>query len=451
MSADRSLPVTLLGFTLPDEVLAGVMAGDAVHATQTHAFAWGLVGAMRAVGCPVRLLSAAPVSTWPGNRRLVFRGGAFHDQGVDGRLLGFVNVLGLKHITRFASARRCLVGGLSDGEVLLVHGVHAPFLWAGALLARRRGVRVVPVLTDPPGVALPTDGRLVRLLRRLDVLLVRAALRRCAGVVALTGPLAEDFAPGRPHLIMEGIHHPPAGVRAGREVAAGTRDVVYAGGLSRAYGVDRLVRAFRALPDPQLRLRLFGRGELTPWLCEQAGVDPRIAPPELLAREALAARLARAAVLVNPRPVEQYFVPYSFPSKTIEYLSAGVPVVSTRLPGLPADYLPHLVIAEPDTVDGLRDALAHALALPAEEAARRGAAAREFVHRSCGPLAQGRRIREFLAALTSPATGSAGDAAGTGSAGHKLAVARSGGPLDDELPPRPSASWRGASVRPADR
>ncbi|MEU4778230.1 glycosyltransferase family 4 protein [Micromonospora sp. NPDC023633] len=409
MTPRTGLEVTLLGFTVPDEVLADVMARDAMHADQTHAFGWALVAAMRAAECRVRLLSVVPVSTWPRNRRLLFRGGRFRHDGVDGRLLGFVNVLGLKHLTRFAAARRRLARGPGEGDVLLVHGVHTPFLWAGVLLARRRGVRVVPVLTDPPGVALPTDGRLVRLLRGLDVALVRAALRRCAGVIALTGPLAGDFAPGRPHLVVEGIFHPPAGVRPRVEVAPGARDVVYAGGLSRAYGVDRLVEAFRALPGPELRLRLFGRGELTPWLREQAAADPRIAPPELVDRDVLAGRLARAAVLVNPRPVGQSFVHYSFPSKTIEYLSAGVPVVSTRLPGIPADYLPHLMLAEPDTVEGLRHALARALALPSEEAARRGAAGREFVRLTRSPAAQGRRVHEFLAALATPPTASTAD------------------------------------------
>ncbi|MEV6371702.1 glycosyltransferase [Micromonospora musae] len=399
MTAPRRSMVTLLGFTVPDDVLADVTARDAGHATQTHAFAWGLVATMRAAGCHVGLLSAAPVSTWPRNRQVVFRGGQFIHDGVEGRLLGFVNVLGLKHLTRFLAARRRVTASLGAGDVLLVHGVHTPFLWVGALAARRRGVRVVPVLTDPPGVALPTDGPLVRLLRRIDVAMVRAALRRCTGVIALTGPLAEDYAPGQPHLVMEGIFHPPAGVRPRLEAAPGVREVVYAGGLSRAYGVDRLVEAFRALPDPDLRLLLFGRGELTPWLREQSEIDQRIAPPELLDRDVLAGRLARAAVLVNPRPVEQGFVRYSFPSKTIEYLSAGVPVVSTRLPGIPADYLPHLVLAEPDTVDGLREALTRALAIPPTEVARRGAAGRDFLRLTRSPAAQGRRVHDFLASL----------------------------------------------------
>ncbi|MET8045213.1 glycosyltransferase [Micromonospora sp. NPDC005215] len=399
MARRRGPRVTLLGFTVPDDLLAEIIARDTGLPTQTHTFAWGLVRSLRAADCPLYLLSAAPVSTWPGNGQIRFRAGRFRQDDVDGHLLAFVNLLGLKHLTRFVAAWR--TGGRAlrerDADVLLVHGVHSPFLWFGVLRARSRGVRVVPVLTDPPGVALPTDGRLVRLLRGLDVALVRAALARCSGVIALTAALAEDFAPGRPRLVLEGICSADP---AGPPVPPGmTRDIVYAGGLSRAYGVDRLVEAFRGLPGDDLRLCVYGRGELAGWLRDQAAADRRIVPPALLPRPELLPRLARATVLVNPRPVDQDFVRWSFPSKIIEYLAAGVPVVSTRLPGIPEEYAPWLSFAEPDTAAGLQTAVGRVLELPAEEARALGTGGARFVRETRNPAAQGRRMSDFLAGL----------------------------------------------------
>ncbi|MEV0214668.1 glycosyltransferase family 4 protein [Micromonospora sp. NPDC050695] len=401
MPDDRIPRIALLGFTLPDDVLRGVMAGDATDATQTHTFAWAVVNGLRDAGCPVRLLSAAPVSNYPRNRRIRFRASRFHHDGVDGQQLGFLNVLGIKHLSRFLSAWWHGVRSTRRDpiDVLLVHGVHTPFLWCGLALARLRRMSVVPILTDPPGVGRPGEGRAVRLLRGLDVALVRAALTRCSGVIALTLPLAEDFAPGRPRLIMEGICTPPS-VGGRPQARSRTREIIYAGGLSRAYGVDRLVEAFRGLPDPDLRLSVFGRGDLEPWLRDQASADPRIAAPELLDRSRLGRRLAGAAVLANPRPVDQYFVPYSFPSKIIEYLAMGVPVVSTDLPGIPDDYRPYLVYPRTDTVAGLRAAIERVLDMPAGEAAALGAAGRDFVVRTRSRAVQGQRMRDFLGGLT---------------------------------------------------
>ncbi|WP_433538078.1 glycosyltransferase [Micromonospora sp. CA-249363] len=409
MTDEQSPRVLLLGFTVADDVFREIVARDVVLPTQTHTFAWGLVRSLRAAGCPVRLLSAAPASTFPRNRQIRFRSGRFQQDGVHGELLGFVNLLGLKHLTRFVSAVRAGSRTLRrhGDDVLLIHGVHTPFLWFGVLVAWRGAARVVPVLTDPPGVVLPDDGRIVRALRRLDHALVRMALRRSSGVVVLTAALGEDFAPSIPRLVMEGICDPPAaGASPGGLDASpprsdtATRDIVYAGGLTRAYGVDRLVEAFRGMADPDLRLLLFGRGELEEWSRTQAEADPRISPPELLDRAALVQRLARASVLVNPRPVDQSFVRYSFPSKLIEYLSTGVPVATTRLPGIPPDYEPYLRFAETDTVDGLREALRLLLAMPPDQRAVLGAAGAAFVRETRGPAAQGRRIRSFLAGLS---------------------------------------------------
>ncbi len=392
--------VTLLGFTVPDEVFAEISDRDTVLATQTHTFAWALAQSLHVAGCPVQLVSAAPVSTYPRNRQIVFRGRPFRQDGLDGRLLGFANLIGVKHLTRFVAACRSASRAVREhrSTVLLIHGVHSPFLWFGAMAARRPDLHVVVVLTDPPGVPQPGDNRLVRLLRGIDVALVRAALRRCAGVVALTPALAEDFAPGKPRLIMEGICT-PLGLERQVRPREGVREVAYAGGLTRAYGVDRLVEAFRGLEDPDLRLCLYGRGELTDWLRTQADEDPRIMPPTALDRVELVARLASAAVLVNPRPIDQGFVRYSFPSKLIEYLATGVPVVTTRLPGIPAEYTPWLCFADGDTPEGLRRRIAHVLDLPPVDARALGAGGADFVRNGRSSEVQGGRMRSFLGAL----------------------------------------------------
>ncbi|WP_203855560.1 glycosyltransferase [Plantactinospora mayteni] len=404
-----SIPVTLLGFTVPDEAIEEILARDAAMPVQTHTFAWGLVRALIAGGCHVTLLSAMPVSTYPRHPRIRFRGRRFDADGVQGRLLGFLNLLGAKHATRFLAV--LLVGWRATGrwgtQVLLIHGIHTPFLWFGVLLAAIRGTLVVPVLTDPPTLVGPGEGRPTRLLRGLDAWLVRAALRRCDGVIALTAALAEDFAPGRRHLVLEGIYSPARPESAGSIRSTSIRssrrretyEIAYAGSLTRTYGVDRLVEAVRQIDQPSLRLSIFGRGELEPWIAEQAAADSRIRHPRLLGRDELLHRLASADLLVNPRPVDQDFVRYSFPSKLIEYLSVGVPVVTTRLPGIPGDYRGRVVFAESDTAEGLAAAIRSVLSWRPGEAAEFGVAAAAFIGETRGVRAQGTKLAAFIREL----------------------------------------------------
>lgn len=394
------MKITLLGFTLPSGDMDAILRTDANMPTQTATFSWALVEALRSAGATVTLLSSAPASNYPHNRRIVFHGGSFTHNGVRGEKLGFVNVIVLKHLSRFAA---CLVRGTRTlrrwrPDVLLIHGVHSPFLYYGLIARRLLGTRTVVVLTDPPGVITPSDGRIAATLKRLDVHLVRRALRTADGVVALTAPLAADYAPGTPSIVMEGIladAASPAHARPPEPVFL----AMYAGGLLESYGVERLVRAFAALETDDARLALYGKGPLASWIDEQADIDPRIEKVRFAPRHEVLEQYASADLLIQPRPTEQDFVRYSFPSKLLEYMASGTPVLSTRLSGIPAPYEPHLYWIEDDSVDGIKRSLATVMGLSTDERNAKGRTAADFVRERCSSVAQGGRIREFLAGL----------------------------------------------------
>ena len=115
-----------------------------------------------------------------------------------------------------------------------------------------------------------------------------------------------------------------------------------------------------------------------------------------MTRDIAVAMQRSAAVLVNPRRAEGVFTRYSFPSKTIEYLAAGRPVIMHALPGVPEDYRPHLVM--PDTPDaaGLARAMQRTIDLPEAKRIAMGARGRAFVTARKRPEDQCRRIVELI-------------------------------------------------------
>ena len=44
---------------------------------------------------------------------------------------------------------------------------------------------------------------------------------------------------------------------------------------------------------------------------------------------------------------------YSFPSKNMEYMVSGTPVLTTRLPGMPMEYYPYVYFIEEESADGI--------------------------------------------------------------------------------------------------
>jgi glycosyltransferase involved in cell wall biosynthesis len=389
--------VCLLGFTVPDAVRDEILAADRQMPAQTHNFAWSVIEALRSAGLQVALLSCWPVSNFPGNPRILLHSAPFETKGVTGEYLGFVNLIGLKHLTRFLN---CLTRGSRAllrwrPTVLLVHGVHSPFLWYAAVSRRILRVKVVVILTDPPGVELPTDSVVTRLLRRLDVTFVRWALRWSDAVIALTADLARDFAPGKPALVIDGIGRFDNEAEDRRKGRTGYT-VVYAGSLRTSYGVDRLVDAVAGLTDPPATLEVYGSGELAGWVSKVAAEQAQICGPRLLPREDLLRAYRSADLLVQPRPPNQSFVRYSFPSKIIEYMASGTPVLTTRLVSMTEEYTPFVYWIDDDSPAGIRRALGDVLRLPEDERSDKGRRAAEFVRATRSIQAQGKRIHAFL-------------------------------------------------------
>ena len=221
----EALRIAVLGFTLPPGRFATVTANDEGMPIQTQRFGASLLTALRLSGAELLMVSAAPVTDYPHNSQIVFRYQHSSHEGVGYLELGFLNLTAIKHVTRFISAvARALPAMRQQGtQVLVVHGVHSPFL-ATALVARALlGAKIAVVMTDPPNVAHAYDTLVSRGLKHVDSLIIKCLVKRFDGVIALTEALATDFAPGVPYLIMEGIA-PGGDSIAMRYIPGGTRD-----------------------------------------------------------------------------------------------------------------------------------------------------------------------------------------------------------------------------------
>jgi len=215
-------------------------------------------------------------------------------------------------------------------------------------------------------------------------------------VIALTPALAEDFAPTSRHMILEGFAASELSEISARhpKLGKGFR-IAYAGGISDEYGVRNLILAFMLNRDPGMSLDLYGKGSLDSWVRAMCHEDERIRHHGLVSHRDLMQILSRTSLLVNPRPSGQEFVKYSFPSKLLEYLALGIPVVSTRLEGIPKDYLPFIELTEDDSILALADAISNVM-VDLQRAALRSELGRRYVSTEKSTDAQGARIAAFL-------------------------------------------------------
>ena len=106
-----------------------------------------------------------------------------------------------------------------------------------------------------------------------------------------------------------------------------------------------------------------------------------------------------ATLLVNPRTPEGEYTKYSFPSKTMEYMASGVPVLMYRLPGIPEEYFKHCYVVEELGENALTKALERVLSKSTEELTEVGLSARSFILKHKNPIAQMGKVVDFIKTL----------------------------------------------------
>ena len=160
--------------------------------------------------------------------------------------------------------------------------------------------------------------------------------------------------------------------------------------------MQRLVEGFLLADLPDTRLLIYGPGDYVEELKEIAAKDPRVVYGGMLLSRQVVEQEQRATLLVNPRPTDEEYVKYSFPSKTMEYMASGTPVLTTDLPGMPREYLPYVNLIRQETPQGIAQALREVLTRPEEDLERQGREARRFVLEERNNVVQAEKILRML-------------------------------------------------------
>ncbi|WP_170200317.1 glycosyltransferase [Enteractinococcus coprophilus] len=330
--------------------------------------------------------------------------------GAGGQGIGFLNLPGVKHVSRYFRLRRTLSAAIQTARP--PHAVIAYSFSAVMAFSLRRVKRLDPtivtclVVPDLPGfMNLSAKRSLPR--KMLGKLLIKRLYKTLEDVdcaVVLTEPMVSYMGFTKPHVVIEGIAPPsdaPDLDQSSTESPASSDTmIVYTGGLNAAFGVLELVQAFSTLTDPSLRLVLCGVGDAVQAIEEYATSDQRIIYQGLLPHKEVVALQRQATVLVNPRQNTEEYVKYSFPSKLMEYMVSGTPTVAYDLDGMPAEYREHLFIVPENDIASLAKTIQQVLAQSPAQRRDFGHRARTFVQEQKNPEVQTKKILRMIDAVT---------------------------------------------------
>lgn len=338
------------------EVIAHSRGGADLAA---HLFQQKLIAGFRSLNTDCEVISAPFIGAYPNRCDLIrFRG--FENAKEDCTYVKFNNIWGIRNFSRAAALKKALKDfiALDDPQkLILVYCPHTPFLEAADYAKKKDpSIRICLYVPDLPDYMNLNANRswFYDVAKKVDIHRMTKLMECVDSYVLLTEHMKDRLPVGdKPYQVAEGIIETfpalPEPMVAGKE-----KYVVYTGKMFERFGVKALIDGFRRLQDADYRLVLCGKGDCEDYARSAQAEDPRIMFLGQVSPEEATGWQSRASAVINPRSVVEEYTRYSFPSKNIEYLLSGKPVVGYFLEGMPQVYRDFLCCIDPT--------------LPAEEA-----------------------------------------------------------------------------------
>lgn len=136
-----------------------------------------------------------------------------------------------------------------------------------------------------------------------------------------------------------------------------TKIIVYTGTLIYYDGTRELLEAMSMLNSNEYVLHIYGSGPEEALAREYQDKYPNIKYMGRLPNREMKAVMENADLLVNPRIDNKYTDIFGFPSKMIEYLMSGTPVLTTEFAAMPEEYKDFVYVVDEQTGKGIAEAI----------------------------------------------------------------------------------------------
>ena len=215
------------------------------------------------------------------------------------------------------------------------------------------------------------------------------------GYITLTEGLSDLFNPNnKPRYIFEGVvEDATVNVAVNKEA----RPFFFFGGaLMERYGIYNLLEAFKQLNNPDVDLYICGHhGDKERLKNAIKGVS-NIKNLGLLPVSKVLEYEKTALACINPRPFSEDLDRFSLPSKTLEYMSMGRPVISVRNTILMNKFPQEVIWIESADVANIKNAMRNVLSMSEEEKNNIGKEARKRVLDLYSISSVAKNIQPFL-------------------------------------------------------
>jgi glycosyltransferase involved in cell wall biosynthesis len=366
---------------------------------------WGIIDGLDICNHnPVNLCNLMLIGSFPkGYKKLIINTEKFsHQNGASDINIGFINIPGIKLFNRLFATIINLIR-FSKGErinkVIVIYGIHTPFLLPAAIVkSLYTGIKLCLVTPDLPEFMSESKNPIYRMFKFVDKFVINLCLKKIDAFVLLTDFMSQKIKVNKkPWVRVEGIFN------RNRYDFISYKDpdiiIMYSGNLDTEHGIMDLLNAFSMIKDKDFRLWITGNGNGINNIISTSNTDRRIKYWPALKQNELFKMQQNATLLVNPFKPDHRKTLYFFPSKTMEYMASGTPVLMYRLPCIPDEYHKYLFFLDDCTTEGMKNKILEICKKPRKELDAFGEKAQEFILNKKNPEVQCEKIFSMIKEL----------------------------------------------------
>ena len=349
--------------------------------------------------CKVETLTSLPV-VFKSHKRRIWSFQTEYCNNIVYHHISFINLPFIKDVCVFINAFiLILLWGYKhrqDKKVIFIDMLRMTSSLAGLLASKFLRTKTVALVTDLPDLMIgeAENSTVSGIYKKL----VNQFISSYSGYVLLTRQMNEVVnKKQQPFIILEGlVNRDMAFVKNLLINKDKKRIVIYSGGVYRQYGIIELISAFMKLHSPSVELHIYGDGDIVKDIYDLQKIDPRIMYMGIVENQEVVKAQMKATLLVNPRPSNLKLASFSFPSKNMEYMASGTPVVTTALPGMPEEYKEYVFLFDREDSEGMFKTLTNILQLSPSRLHEKGKKAKKFVIEKKSNVTQAEKLLEFF-------------------------------------------------------
>lgn len=321
-------------------------------------------GLHKILGNDLRVLTVYPIAAYPKEKDIFIKRNILKiTERIESVSISFVNILGIKQITQvlgvFIELKNIVKN--NDEKIKLICFNAFPYTALPTIaISKIYKLDSICILADLP-IEVIKRNFLGKVLRCIDTILCKWCIKQFDKLIVLNEEAIKTYANDKPYIVIDGgfdiddMNDIKLDNTNKRKIEAPI--MLYSGALIEYNGIKNLVEAVKRSINKNYTIEIYGDGPLKDYVDKESKYESRIKYMGNIPNDDMMKRQKEVDFLINPRPVNDLVSKVTFPSKIIEYMLSGTPVITTKLNGLTKDYNRYLNYFDGDSIEALSNGL----------------------------------------------------------------------------------------------